>query len=81
MPFGWKIAFFLAVAPQIYWYFLMWRGLVRMMLPGTTSSLSKSSQVQEDEYTRKKKYDDDVCATSPAPSDNLPENGAKEFAH
>ncbi|ODN04213.1 Protein FAM57A [Orchesella cincta] len=48
MPFGWKIVFFLAVAPQIYWYFLMWRGLVRMITKGTGPA------------DKSKKFDDDT---------------------
>lgn len=54
MPFGWKVAFFLAVAPQMYWYFLMWRGLLRMLV--TSNDKGK----KELEYNRKKKSDDTV---------------------
>jgi len=32
LPLGWKLTFIAAVAPQIYWFFLMWRGFFKMLM-------------------------------------------------
>lgn len=33
MPIGWKAIFLAAITPQIYWYYLMVSGLIKMLQP------------------------------------------------
>ncbi|CAG7722765.1 unnamed protein product [Allacma fusca] len=39
--FVWKVCFIAALAPQIYWYVLMWKGLLRMLKPTSDGPAKK----------------------------------------
>jgi len=51
IPWPWKLVYSAAVAPQMYWYFLMWKGLIKMIRKSTAQKEDGDERSQGQELT------------------------------
>jgi len=47
IPVHWQVIWVTAVAPQIYWFFLMWKGLMKIFTPSKSSTATVPAPVAE----------------------------------